>query len=131
MPNSVRHSRSLMTLLALCLLPVGAFTGMATAGPTQPSKLCEIKVTPRAGLVSLEALVRADKATGGSYTLRIDKTGGGGSSSITQGGDFEVSAGKATTLGSVTLDSRGSYKAVLDVISGGKSYRCTKQVRDD
>lgn len=130
MQNSARKSPGILIGLALCLLPVGALTGMATAGPTQSSKLCEIKATPQAGRISLEAVAKADRSLSGAYTLRIEQTGGNGSSNITQGGAFEVSAGQDTVLSSVTMASRGSsFQAVLDVTSGGKTDRCTKLVR--
>ncbi|ODT23001.1 MAG: hypothetical protein ABS35_13730 [Kaistia sp. SCN 65-12] len=130
MRNSARNPRSVLIALALSLLPVGALTGLATAGPTPSSKLCEIKTTPQAGGISLEAVVKADRSLSGTYTLRIEQTAGSGSSSITQGGAFEVSGDQETTLSSVTLASRGSsYQAVLEVTSDGKSDRCVKLLR--
>lgn len=130
MRNSARNPHSVLIAVALSLLPVGALTGLATAGPTPSSKLCEIKTTSQAGGISLEAAVKADRTLSGTYTLRIEQTGGSGSSSVTQGGEFEVSADQETTLSSVTLASRGSsYQAVLDVTSDGKSDRCVKLVR--
>ena len=130
MQSSARNLRRDLVALALSLLPVGALAGMANAGSTPPSRLCEIKVTPQAGRVSLEAVARAERSLSGTYTLRIEQTGGSGNSSISQGGAFEVSADQDTSLGSVTLASRGSrYQAVLDVTLGGKSDRCTERVR--
>ncbi|MGE8106612.1 curli-like amyloid fiber formation chaperone CsgH [Allorhizobium sp. NPDC080224] len=103
---------------------------MANAGPIPSSRLCEIKVTPQAGRVSLEAVARAERSLSGTYTLRIEQTGGSGNSSISQGGAFEVSADQDTSLASVTLASRGSrYQAVLEVAIGGRSDRCTERVR--
>lgn len=132
MPNSVKHPRRLMAIFALVLLPVGAVAAMTTANQSDGAQLCEIKVTPGAGMVRLDALVHADKHVGGTYTFHIDKSGGGGSSTINQSGDFDAVAGHAANLGSVSLDSKGTeYKATLDVVIGDKSFSCTKQIGGD
>ncbi|MGY5776466.1 curli-like amyloid fiber formation chaperone CsgH [Rhizobium sp. LEGMi135b] len=128
MPNCVKHPSRLMTILALVLLPVGAVAAMTTANQSDETQLCEIKATPGAGMVRLDAFVHADKHVGGTYTFHVEKAGGGGSSTINQSGDFEATAGHPAILSSVSLDSKGAqYKATLDVVIGDKSFSCTKQ----
>jgi hypothetical protein len=118
-----------MALLALVLLPVGAVAAMTTGNQSDEAQLCEIKVTPGAGMVRLDALVHADKHIGGTYTFHVDKSGDGGRSTINQSGDFDAIAGHAANLGSVSLDSKGTeYKATLDVVIEDKSFSCTKQI---
>ncbi|SCB38277.1 curli-like amyloid fiber formation chaperone CsgH [Rhizobium lusitanum] len=132
MPNSVKHPRRLMAILALVLFPVGAVAAMTTANQSDETLLCEIKVTPGAGMVRLDALVHADKHVGGTYTFHVDKSGDSGSSTINQSGDFDAIAGHAAILSSVTLDSkRAEYKATLDVVIEDKSFSCTKQIGGD
>ncbi|MFB2566535.1 curli-like amyloid fiber formation chaperone CsgH [Rhizobium sp. IMFF44] len=132
MPNSIKHPRRLMTILALVLLPVGAVAAMTTANQSDDAGLCEIKATPGAGMVRLDALVHADKHVGGAYTFRVEKSGDGGSSTINQSGDFDAIAGHAAILSSVSLGSKGAaYKATLDIVIGDKSFRCTKQIGDN
>ncbi|MCD2174825.1 curli-like amyloid fiber formation chaperone CsgH [Rhizobium sp. C4] len=127
MTNNVTFPR-LMAACALVLVPVGAVATMTAAKPIDGAGLCEISATPSAGMVRLDALVHADKAVAGSYTFRVEKTGGGGSSTINQGGDFGARAGQTATLSSVSLAARGAaYKAALDVTIDGKTVRCTKQ----
>ncbi|MGY5809058.1 curli-like amyloid fiber formation chaperone CsgH [Rhizobium sp. LEGMi198b] len=129
MPNSVKHQRRLMAIVALVLLPVGAVAAVTTANQSDEAQLCEIKATPGAGMVRLDALVHADKHVGGTYTFHVEKSGDGGSSTINQSGDFDATAGHAATLSSVSLDSKGTeYKATLDVVIGDKSFSCTKQI---
>jgi hypothetical protein len=132
MPNSVKHPRHLVAILTLVLLPVGAVAAMTTTNQSDEARLCEIKVTPGAGMVRLDALVHADKHTAGTYTFHVDKSGDSGSSTINQSGDFDAIAGHAAILSSVTLDSkRGEYKATLDVVIEDKSFSCTKQIGGD
>jgi len=129
MPYSVKHLRGLTAILALVLLPVGAIAAMTTANQSDEAQLCEIKATPGAGMVRLDALVHADKHVGGTYTFHVEKSGDGGSSTSSQSGDFDAIAGHAAILSSVSLDSnRTEYKATLDVVIGDKSFSCTKQI---
>ncbi|MBX5222924.1 curli-like amyloid fiber formation chaperone CsgH [Rhizobium sp. NLR8a] len=129
MPNSIQHPRRAMTILALVLLPVGAVSAMTTADPSDGAQLCEIKATPGAGMVRLDALVHADMHVGGTYTFHVEKVGGGGGSTINQSGDFDAAEGRTAILGSVSLDSKGAkYKATLDVVVGDKSFSCAKQI---
>lgn len=129
MPNSVKHPRRLMTILALVLLPVGAVAAMTTTSQSDEAQLCEIKATSGAGMVRLDALVHTDRHVGGTYTFRVEKSGDTGSSTINQSGDFDAAAGHPAILGSVSLDSKGAeYKATLDVVIGDKNFSCTKQV---
>lgn len=132
MPDSVIHPRRLLTLAALALIPVGAMATMTTAGQASADKLCTIEATREAGMIRLDAQVHANKALAGSYTLQIEKSGGGGTATISQGGEFDARPGQAVTLTSVSVDAKGTrYKAVLDVEAGGKSFRCTRQSADD
>ncbi|MDW5316146.1 curli-like amyloid fiber formation chaperone CsgH [Rhizobium sp. PL01] len=129
MPNSVKHPRRLMTIFALVLLPVGAIAAMTTANQSDGTQPCEIKATPAAGMVILDALVHVDKPVGGTYTFHVEKSGDGGSSTINQSGDFDATAGHSAILSSVSLDSKGTaYKATLDVVIEDKSFSCTKQI---
>ncbi|MGG7580527.1 curli-like amyloid fiber formation chaperone CsgH [Rhizobium sp. Nf11,1] len=129
MPNSIKHPHRVMTILALVLLPVGAVSAMTKANQSDRVQLCEIKATPGAGMVRLDALVHADMHVGGTYTFHVEKVGGGGSSTINQSGDFDAVEGHAAILGSVSLDSKGAkYKATLDVVVGDESFSCVKQI---
>lgn len=100
---------------------VGAGQAGSSSGPVR----CEIQATTSGGMVTLQGVVRADKAVSGSYTFRVESAGGSGSSDISQGGDFSARAGDPTTLGQVMLGGNGSiYDARLEVTAGGKTYRC-------
>ncbi|MBY5413320.1 hypothetical protein HFO98_33865 [Rhizobium leguminosarum] len=132
MPNSIKHPRRMMAILALVLLPVGALAAMTTANQSDAAQLCQIKATPGAGMVRLDALVHADKHVGGTYTFHVEKVGDGGSSTVNQSGDFDAVEGHTAILGSVSLDAKGAkYKATLDVVIRDRSFSCTKQIGGD
>ncbi|MFK3779744.1 curli-like amyloid fiber formation chaperone CsgH [Agrobacterium sp. NPDC089420] len=132
MPDNIRHPRRLAATLALALLPFGAVAAMSTVKDTTDAKLCEIRATPQAGMVRLEAIAKGEAEGGGTYTFHVEKSGNGGRSAINQGGDFEVAAGRSQLLSSVTLDANGArYRAVLDLVIDGRTFSCTKQVGGD
>ena len=132
MPHSVRHPRRLAAILVLALLPAGAVAAISTAREPAEGKVCEIRATPQAGMVRLEAFAGGDTPAGGTYAFHVEKSGSGGRSVINQGGDFDAAAGRSQLLSAVTLDAKGArYKAVLDMVIDGRSFSCTKQVGGD
>ncbi|MFF2323106.1 curli-like amyloid fiber formation chaperone CsgH [Agrobacterium sp. NPDC058088] len=132
MPHNARHPRRLATILAAALLPFGAVAAISTAKEPADGQFCEIKATPQAGMVKLEAVAKGDASAGGTYAFHVEKSGGAGSSVINQGGDFNAAAGRSQLLSSVTLDAKGArYKAVLDLVIDGRNYSCTKQIGSD
>ena len=112
----------------LYLLPAALFL-MATAVPVigqkmtaqaAPERSCEVRATKVAGGIRLQAVAFSSSASSGEYELTVDKSGGGGSSNTSQGGDFEVGSGGESVLSEVTLSGGGSAVAELTVTwSGG------------
>jgi hypothetical protein len=132
MPYSVTHPRRLAAILAVALLPFGAIAAMSTANDLSEGKLCEIKATPQAGMVRLEAFAKGNTGAGGTYAFHVENSGGSGSSVINQGGGFDAAAGRSQLLSSVTLGAKGAqYKAVLDLEIDGRRFSCKKQVGGD
>jgi len=131
MLNSVKHPRRVLAISAL-LLPLGTFATMSTASPSGEVLLCEIKATPVGSMIRMEAFAHADGHLGGTYSLQVENSGKSGRSTINQNGDFDAREGRPQLLSSVTLDAGGStYTVMLDIVSGEKSVRCTKQIGRD
>lgn len=61
----------------------------------------------------IQAVAHADRPIDGDYELVITKSGGSGSSDVTQSGPFSVVVGESVTLGSTELGADGRYRAVL------------------
>lgn len=132
MPDNIRHPHRLAAILALALLPFGAVAAMSTAKDGTDGQFCEIKATPQAGMMRLEALAKGGTGAGGTYNFHVEKSGNGGGSAINQGGDFEAAAGRSQLLSSVTLDAKGArYRAVLDLVIDGRTFSCSRQVGTD
>lgn len=74
---------------------------------------CEVRVRRTANGMMIQAVAHADRAVDGDYEFVITKSGGGGSSDVTQSGPFSAAAGETVTLGSTELGADGRYRAVL------------------
>ncbi len=88
---------------------------------------CEIYQSHRGGSTVLEGVVFSGSAVDGSYQFTVTKSGGGGSSNINQGGEFSVSAGGKSTVGTVALGGDGGYSATLRVTADGHSTACKER----
>lgn len=132
MSRLILSSRRVALALGLILAPAAAFAGMSGSASSAGGPVrCEIRAVPQGGLLSLTALVEADRAVTGRYTLEVEGAGRGGGTQLNQGGPFTASAGRAQTLGSVTLSGRGAlYDVALDVTVGGRTVSCNERVGD-
>ena len=118
-------------LIAALLAPFAAAQepGIAMASKTSSALACEIRSTPTPGGVRLEAIVMSSVGVSGEYDLIVAKSGGGGTSNISQGGDFEVGPGEETLLGEVTLGAgeQTHVTADLTVTSTDGTLSCADQ----
>lgn len=115
-----------LSAIAVLAVAVGA-SGIAAAHAGNGLG-CEINVARGSGGVSLSGVVHANKDVEGSYAFRITKSGGGGSSDISQSGDFSVAAGSSESVGSVSLGGDGSYRARLDIRTPLGSTSCSQRI---
>lgn len=123
--------RTVTLALGLGVMIVAAQTGEGgmKAEAADGSVRCEIQVKELRSGVQLEGVVIAKKAVQGSYNLQVSSSGGGGRSSINQGGDFDAQPNAPAKLGVVTLGGDGgSYRAKLKVIWNGEEIECEKKI---
>jgi hypothetical protein len=120
-------SSTLALTIAAGLLAAG-FASRTSSAASEGVR-CEIAVEEQAGRVMLEGFVDTASRISGSYELLVSKTGGGGSSDISQGGEFSADAGARTALGTVVLDGDGSYTAKLKIRWNGKTATCRESLR--
>jgi hypothetical protein len=120
---------SRIAFAALAIIATGAAcattVGDTDMADTQPIR-CELNISESGNSVIIEAEARADRPMTGTYTLDIRGRSAGGSSMISQSGDFEISPGTPTQLGQATLGGRrANYSAELTVTSGGVRQTCS------
>jgi hypothetical protein len=118
----------LQAILALVLAPFGVAEGadIAMASKSAKQLSCEIRSTDIRGGVRLEAVVVGRGGASGEYEFVVAKSGSGGTSNVSQGGDFEIGAGKEAVVGEVTLGSaeKAKVKARLTVSSASGKNAC-------
>lgn len=78
---------------------------------------CDIRTRRTTNGVLIEAHAFATDDVSGAYDLVITKSGGGGSADISQGGDVDLRAGDAATLGAneISLERGARVRAVLTI----------------
>lgn len=91
---------------------------------------CDIDVRRTSNGVALEGLATFGRATDGDFSFVVTKNGGGGSSDIEQGGEYDASAGEELSLGLAEFSTgRGaSWRATLRIFDGGREI-CRTQAR--
>jgi hypothetical protein len=131
MHRIVNHPRRVMTALAMVLAPAATLAAMGAAGQATGPVRCEIHAAPQGGMLTLEALVHADKSVSGTYSFHVESAGRTGGTNVEQAGAFDASPGRPAVLGTVTLSAKGGYDATLEVTVGGEHVRCTERVGGD
>lgn len=104
--------------------------GVGTAHAGSGGLKCEIAVKKRGSSVELEGIVYAQSKVQGSYSLTVTKSGGGGSSDISQNGDFSAGPGSPGSIGNVMIGGDGgNFVAKLRVTADGASAQCVERGR--
>ena len=98
-------------------------TPLAKAAPVKEQAMfCDISVVKTSHGVRITPVVRSDRSLSGEYSLTVTKSGGAGSSDISQGGPFDAPRGVSQELGSseISLERGSRFHAVLKVRAGGR-----------
>jgi hypothetical protein len=123
--------RSAYGLVALSAALLGS-AGQASAGNAPGGVGCEIRTAETSGgVLLLQAMALADAGAAGEYELEVRKSGGGGTSSTSQSGDFEVLGSGETLLSEVTIGGGGSLSAKLTLWSNAGEIVCTAEFPDE
>jgi hypothetical protein len=82
---------------------------------------CDIEVSRTSRGIRVTPIVNANRSLSGDFTLTITKGGAGGSSAISQGGEFDARRGERVELSSseFSMERGARFRAVLKVRAGG------------
>jgi hypothetical protein len=116
---------SAAAVLALGLGAFAATSGMAN--PAGSSAQCGVLTSSSNGMLVLEGAIVSPVPLQGSYQLKVQSSGGGGNTNISQGGDFSAAANQRTTLGKVMINTGSNYEVDLAVTANGKRLDCDHQ----
>jgi hypothetical protein len=114
--------------LGLIIAAIAATAGMANSGTASSGVECGISRTQQGGMHKLEATILSPKSVSGEYRLLIESRSNGGSSNISQGGEFVAQANQQTTLGSVTVNAGARSMVTFELTANGKKYDCSQDL---
>lgn len=82
---------------------------------------CDIEISRTSRGIRVTPIVNANRSLSGDFTLTITKDGAGGSSDISQGGEFDARRGERVELSSseFSMERGARFRAVLKVRAGG------------
>lgn len=130
--NSMLRAVTVPAVLGLGLLALAVAAGQAetATGPaeTKSPVTCGIDAVESGAMIAIDAAFRSDVATTGSYQFRVASSGPGGSSNISQGGNFEAGANDTVSLGKVTINKDAQYEIDFSVTANGVSLDCSKDI---
>lgn len=126
---NVRHSA---VAIAAVTLGLGG-SALALPTPEVPSThpRCDIEVVSTPQGTRLRPIARSAADLLGSYRLNVETSGGGGGSSVSQGGDFSLRAGQEEVLGSVSLGQAHGTRLVarMDLSWAGGTTHCVRRAQ--
>ena len=118
-----------MKLTSMVCVPLlfGCVAAVASPPPAAPYEACEIRATDLpGGMMRLESVVYGAPGAYGSYQVSMERSGPGGTSNVSQGGDYEIGP-EGDAVVSVTEVNRGPrdrYSAVMTIDSAAGPYSC-------
>jgi hypothetical protein len=110
--------------ISLALIPLAlgvAATSVASPAGNPASAQCEIRATAIPGSLRLEGVVYGVPGDAGSYQLTLARSGPGGTSNVSQGGDYVVDASGEAVV-SVSEFNRGARDTLDAVMTIEDSY---------
>lgn len=115
---------SAVAALGLALACLAASDGLANPADLQ----CGVATKSEGGMLALEGTVLSPVALSGEYRLSIRSSSGGGSSNISQGGQFTAAANQPTAIGKVMVNNGSSVDVDFSVTTNGKSLDCSQEI---
>jgi len=126
--NTQTKRLSSIALLGLGLAALAATSGMANAGSN--SGTCGVLTSTQNGMLLIQGSILSPVPLEGSYQFKVQSSGGGGNSNISQGGNFSAPANEQTTLGQVMINAGSNYEVDLDVTANGQKLDCDLDLAD-
>lgn len=114
--------------LGLIIASIAASAGMASSGTASSGVECGIVRSSQNGMQLLQATILPPKAVSGEYRLTIQSASNGGSTNVSQGGEFVARANEQTTLGSVTVNANAHSTVSFELTANGKKYDCSQDL---
>lgn len=99
---------------------------VATANAASGDFSCGVATSSKAGMTTYEGRLLSPTTITGEYRFAMQSSGGGGSSNISQGGQFSAEANREVSLGQVMINAGGNTKVNFTITTGGKTFDCSQ-----
>lgn len=110
----------------VALLALGGVAVAKAGNGADPGLACGVSSVTERGMTTFEAVLQSPTPSDGAYRFALKSSGGGGSSTINQGGGFSTLAGEPVSLAKVMLNAGASIDVDFSVTIAGRSFDCSQ-----
>jgi hypothetical protein len=119
------HSKLLAGLFALAALGTAGVAANANSTTQSADLNCGVSTATESGMLVVEGIFQSPTGLSGEYRFALKSVGAGGSTNVSQGGQFSAAAGTAVSLGKVMVNAGASIDVDFSVSADGKSLDCS------
>ncbi len=87
---------------------------------------CGVATKTQGGMLAIEGTLVSPTALSGEYRFALKSAGGGGSSNISQGGQFSAAPNAEISLGQVMVNAGSNVSVDFTVTANGKTFDCSQ-----
>ncbi len=119
------HPKLLASLFAVAALGTAGVAANANGIHDGGDLACGVSTVTERGMLVVEGVFQSPTALSGEYRFALKSIGGGGSTNVSQGGQFSAAAGTAVSLGKVMVNAGASVDVDFTVSADGKRLDCS------
>jgi hypothetical protein len=112
------------TLAAAAALTAIGFAANANAAGGDFA--CGVVSKAEGGMLAIEGTLVSPTALVGEYRFALKSAGGGGSTNISQGGQFSAAPNAEISLGQVMINAGSNVSVDFTVTANGKTFDCSQ-----
>ncbi len=114
--------------LAACLALGGVAVAANASGDSANAGIaCGVSTLTEGRMMTVEGVVQSPLALIGDYSFTLKSSGNGGSTNISQGGQFSAGADRPVSLGKAMINAGSTIHVDFTITSGGQKYDCSQQ----
>ena len=112
------------TLAAAAAITAVGFA--ANANAASGDFACGVATKTQGGMLAIEGTLVSPTALSGEYRFALKSASGGGSSNISQGGQFSAAPNAEISLGQVMVNAGSHVSVDFTVTANGKTFDCSQ-----
>ena len=117
------HRTAQISLAAFAAIAGAGFVANANAAGGDFS--CGVATRTDGGMMAIQGTLTSPTALTGEYRFALKSNGGGGSTNISQGGQFSAAPNAEVSLGQVMINAGANVRVDFTVTANGKTFDCS------